>query len=61
MKLYLKFLDYSELDYMVWDKGFKGIFNGSRRQMIRLIRSNIFDNFILFMVKNILRFLIVCI
>jgi hypothetical protein len=44
---------------MVWDKGFKGIFNGSRRQMIRLIRSNIFDNFILFMVKNILRFFVI--
>ena len=47
MKILLKNLDYNPIDYDIWNKGKMGLVLGFRRTLIRLVKTSIFDNFIM--------------
>lgn len=47
MKIFINSIKYESLDFNIWNKGLEGLAKGARRQLQRLIRMPIFDNFIM--------------
>lgn len=53
MKLINNHLLYKIIDYEIWEKGFLGVINGSRRMIKKFVLTSFFDNTIMITVYKV--------